>query len=302
MNMNSPFKQSAEEAPEIIRSMRQRVENTENRLYALVGHKDRSALTKNIVFSLAWLLFFVITGLISLLSGFRGVIILVNIIAIMSGCWVALILVFNNINIAKHYWSYLDFSEELSELKTELDEGISNIEFLQQKLDEAKDGGWDLELKPLESIEVTLNNVEKKAKGVPGFNRALLNSNNFLLLFIATVSGTLSLGYQLLERVFIPLSGWSGFSEHTARVISVIVLIVVALLEFYFTRLALSKTNEEVTNLTLLVIPISVICTLIAEFIAVAVLAAGIVVLRWIFILIGIIILIVLFLAVLGLL
>lgn len=302
MDNSSIFATKAEEAPNIIKAMRDKVENTEKRLHALVNNKDRSSLTKSMLGSVGWLLFFVITGLLTLLSGYRGIIILINIVAIISGGWVALILFFNNVNVAKHYWSYMDYTEELSDLKANLDKGLFAINVLQQNYDNAQDNGWDYKLNVAESIDSTLDEIEKKVKGIPGFDSSLLYNNNSLLYYVAAVTGTFAFGYQLLERVFIPLSGGLGFSEHTTRVIAIIALIISSFGELFLARIALTRTEGEVTNLTLFVIPLSAICTLIVELIVVIALAAGLAILRWVFVAVGIIILIVIVLAFLGLL
>ena len=282
------FLTESEKAANTIRDTISHIETIDKRLIARTNNQDRSGLTRQILFSAGWLLFYVVFGMITLLSGYRGIIILINIIGILSGTWIALILFLNNMNTAKFYWDYLDYRTELGEIKEKLNASIQNLSEERSLLMSGEETGWDRKLEIHKPVPLTLREIEKKISGIPGFNSDILRQSNSLLFYIAACFGTCCFGYQLLMRLVVPHTGFFGFNAGFVRGVGIFALLVVSIAEIFVVRWFLSRTEGEINNFSMLAVPTGIVCSLLLAGIILMILSIGRAVLRWIGILLAV--------------
>lgn len=271
-----------EEAVNAIRDTISRIEAIDNRLLARTNHRDRSGLTRQILFSAGWVLFYLVFGMITLLSGYRGITILVNIIGIISGTWIALILLMNNLNTAKFYWNYLDYRTELGKIRENLNARMQNMSEERSLLVRGEETEWDRKLEIKKPISLTLREIEKKIGGIPGFDANILQESNSLLFFIAACFGTCAFGYQLLMRVYIPLTKNVNLGAGLIRGAGITALLIASGLEFFVARGFLARGEGEINNFSLLAIPVGAVGSLLLAGLLLLVAYIGGSVWRWV--------------------
>ncbi len=229
-----------------------RLGKIESSFSSRMNGRSTAGLVASLIGTIAWLVIFL--GCAYFVKGKVDNILMMIGFGVVMG--LMLFMMIDNIINFVYYGKIASHKRAITALKKRVDDGKYAISQNYNSFLKSKENGWNYRLNVAPSIPDQAMSIETTMSNMASLSSGFLNGAKNVFFYAAAVAVTIVGCLSLFEtggNIMCALSG-EDLSETTMLVLSIIALVIVGIAEIILAKLVWSKTDCEVTNLTLLIL------------------------------------------------
>ena len=244
-------------------SARKEFSETQTRLSEIEGSfrsrmdgKSIGSLVGSLIGTLFWLGAFLVGAYYARKTGMNELLLK---IAFYSSMALILAKVIDVIVNFSYYGKVNSYLNEVRQLQNRVGSGEKAMRKNQEAFQRAKEKGWDYRLKAASSVPGEVKKLLGRTSALESLNKGFLNGLKNFLFFVTVIAvaaaGCLALFPFLTHKIITMTHG--AIEVSTLHYLLIAAAVIVGIFSIILARLIWSKTDCEVTNVTLLAMPIA---------------------------------------------